>query len=68
MENIVWCSTGFSPSAFTFPDVVNSNFFLYAFIVLNNDFENICNRFIDDELSIDLGQNRYSLQVNVKSV
>ena len=68
MENIVWCSTGFSPSAFTFPDVVNSNFFLYAFIVLNNDFENICNRFIDDKLSIDLGQNRYSLQVNVKSV
>ena len=68
MENIVWCSTGLSPNAFTFPYVVNSNFFLYAFIVLNNDFENICNRFIDDKLSIHLGQNRYSLQVNVKSI
>ena len=63
--------------------VVSSNLFLYADDsclmfqhkeveeierVLNNDFENICDWFVDDKLSIHFGEpNQFSLQVNVKS-
>ena len=69
------------------PQAVNSNLFLYADDsclmfqhkeveeiekVLNNDFENICDWFVDNKLSIhfisvNIRPNRFSLQVNVKS-
>ena len=58
------------------PQVVNSNSFLYADDsclmfqykeaeeidkVLNNDFENICNWFVDNELSIHFGEDKTKL-------